>query len=77
MVAERSAATFPPMNGSSGPVDLYGLRTQQIVAALAYYAEFTDEIDTEIATNAMRPRRRSGCGSAGGTSLPGEAAARR
>lgn len=33
-------------------VELYGLRTQQVEAALAYYAEFTDEIDAEIASNA-------------------------
>ncbi len=33
-------------------VELYGLRTQQVEATLAYYAEFTDEIDAEIASNA-------------------------
>ncbi|MBI2168636.1 MAG: hypothetical protein HYU28_03920 [Actinobacteria bacterium] len=31
--------------------DLLGLRTAQVEAALAYYAEFTDEIDVEIAEN--------------------------
>ena len=33
-------------------IELYGLRPQQVEAALAYYAEFTDEIDAQIATNA-------------------------
>ena len=33
-------------------VDLYGLRPQQVEASLAYYAEFTEEIDAEIAANA-------------------------
>jgi hypothetical protein len=29
-------------------VDLFGLRPEQVEAALAYYAEFTDEIDAQI-----------------------------
>ena len=32
-------------------VDVFGWRTDQVEAALAYYAEFTDEIDAEIAAN--------------------------
>ncbi|MHB8466080.1 MAG: ribbon-helix-helix protein, CopG family [Acidimicrobiales bacterium] len=32
-------------------VDLFGLSRQQVDAALAYYAEFTDEIDARIASN--------------------------
>jgi hypothetical protein len=32
-------------------VEVFGLRRDQIEAALAYYAEFTDEIDAEIAAN--------------------------
>jgi hypothetical protein len=31
--------------------ELFGLRPQQVHAALAYYAEFTDEVDAEIAAN--------------------------
>jgi hypothetical protein len=33
-------------------VDLFGLRREQVEAALAYYADFTDEIDAEVAANA-------------------------
>jgi hypothetical protein len=33
-------------------VDLFALRPAQVDAALAYYAEFTDEIDDEIRLNA-------------------------
>ena len=33
-------------------VQLFGLRPDQIEAALGYYAEFTDEIDAEMAANA-------------------------
>jgi hypothetical protein len=32
-------------------VDLFGLSTLQVAAALDYYAAFTDEIDAEIAAN--------------------------
>lgn len=32
-------------------VDLFGLRPAQVEAALAYYAEFTDEIDDRIEAN--------------------------
>jgi len=32
-------------------VDLFGLRREHVEAAFAYYAEFTDEIDTQIAAN--------------------------
>lgn len=32
-------------------VELFGLRTEQIEAALTYYAEFTDEIDSQIDAN--------------------------
>jgi hypothetical protein len=32
-------------------VELFGLRPAQVDAALAYYAEFTDEINAEIALN--------------------------
>ena len=33
-------------------VELFRLRPEQVEAALAYYAEFTDEIDGRIAANA-------------------------
>lgn len=33
-------------------VDVFGWRPDQVEAALAYYAEFTDEIDAEVAANA-------------------------
>lgn len=32
-------------------VELFGLRPEQIEAALAYYAEFTEEIDAQITAN--------------------------
>jgi hypothetical protein len=32
-------------------VDVFGLRPEQVDAALAYYAEFTDEIDAQIEAN--------------------------
>jgi hypothetical protein len=32
-------------------VELFGLRREQVEAALAYYAEFTEEIDTQVAAN--------------------------
>lgn len=32
-------------------VDLFGLRPEQVEAALAYYAEFTDEVDAHIEAN--------------------------
>lgn len=33
-------------------VDVFGWRADEVEAALAYYVEFTDEIDAEIAANA-------------------------
>ena len=33
-------------------VEVFGWRREQVEAALAYYAEFTDEIDAELAANA-------------------------
>lgn len=33
-------------------VDQFGLRHQQVDAALAYYAQFTEEVDAEVAANA-------------------------
>lgn len=33
-------------------VELFGLQPQQVDAALAYYAEFTEEVDAQIAANA-------------------------
>jgi hypothetical protein len=32
-------------------VELFGLRREQVEAALAYYAEFTEEIEVQIAAN--------------------------
>lgn len=32
-------------------IDLFGLRPEQVEAALAYYAEFTEEIDAQIEAN--------------------------
>lgn len=53
VVAGMVSGDVPPDERTERAVDLYGLRTQQVEAALAYYAEFTDEIDTEIAANAV------------------------
>jgi hypothetical protein len=33
-------------------IDVFGWRPEQVEAALAYYAEFTDEIEAELAANA-------------------------
>ena len=33
-------------------IEVFGWRPEQVDTALAYYADFTDEIDTEIAANA-------------------------
>ncbi len=33
-------------------VEVFGWRPEHVEAALAYYAEFTDEIDAELAANA-------------------------
>ena len=35
----------------SRAVEVFGWRPEQVEAALAYYAEFTDEINAEIAAN--------------------------
>ena len=32
-------------------VELFGLRREQVEAALAYYAEFTEEIDAQVDAN--------------------------
>ena len=32
-------------------IEVFGLRREQVDAALGYYAEFTDEVDGEIAAN--------------------------
>ncbi len=42
----------PPAQRLSRAVEVYGLSPQQVEAALDYYAEFTDEIDAELAANA-------------------------
>jgi hypothetical protein len=41
----------PPEARVDRAVAVFGLTPAQIGAALDYYAEFTDEIDSEIATN--------------------------
>lgn len=41
----------PPERRIDRAVDLFGLRRDQVEAALAYYAEFTDEIDSWIRRN--------------------------
>jgi hypothetical protein len=42
----------PTVERHARAVDLFGLRPAQVDAALAYYAEFTDEIDAEVSLNA-------------------------
>jgi hypothetical protein len=42
----------PPTKRVARAVELFGWRLEQVDAALAYYAEFTDEIDGELAANA-------------------------
>lgn len=41
----------PPAQRVGRAGDLFGLRRAEVDAALAYYAEFTDEIDDDIAAN--------------------------
>jgi catalase len=41
----------PAANRVDRAVELFGLRREQVAAALAYYAEFTQEIDVEVAAN--------------------------
>jgi hypothetical protein len=41
----------PPDQRISRAVEVFGLRREQIEAALAYYAEFTEEIDVQIEAN--------------------------
>ncbi len=41
----------PPDQRVHRAADLFGLRRAEVDAALAYYAEFTDEIDDEISAN--------------------------
>ena len=43
----------PPAQRVERAADLFGLRRAEVDAALAYYAEFTDEIDDEIAANRL------------------------
>lgn len=40
-----------PSKRGQRAVDVFGLRSEQVEAALAYYAEFTDEIDAQIEEN--------------------------
>lgn len=41
----------PKTKRVSRAVEMFGLRPEQVDAALAYYAEFTTEIDAQIAAN--------------------------
>jgi len=40
-----------PADDVARAIEMFGLRREQVEAALAYYAEFTDEIDGRIAAN--------------------------
>ena len=41
----------PPGKRVSRAVEVFGLRREQVEAALAYYAEFTEEIDAQVDAN--------------------------
>ena len=41
----------PPGKRISRAVEVFGLRREQVEAALAYYAEFTEEVDAQIDAN--------------------------
>jgi hypothetical protein len=41
----------PPGKRISRTVEVFGLRREQVEAALAYFAEFTEEIDAQIDAN--------------------------
>jgi len=41
----------PPANRIARAVEVFGLRRELVEAALAYYAEFTEEIDTQVDAN--------------------------
>jgi hypothetical protein len=51
-VAGTIGGDVPPEERLDRAVEVLGLRRGQVDAALAYYAEFTDEVDAEIAANA-------------------------
>lgn len=51
VVAGTIGGDVPPGERVERAVKLFVLRPQQVDAALAYYAEFTEEVDAEIAAN--------------------------
>ncbi len=51
VVAGVIEGDVPPSKRVRRAVDLFGLRPEQVEAALGYYTEFTEEIDAQIAAN--------------------------
>lgn len=51
VVAGVVGGDVPPSKRVQRAVELFGLRPEQVEAALAYYADFTDEVDARIRAN--------------------------
>lgn len=51
VVAGMVGGDVAPSKRVERAIDVFGLRPEQVEAALAYYAEFTDEIDSQIEAN--------------------------
>jgi hypothetical protein len=51
LIAGLVGGDVAPSKRVKRAVELFGLRPEQVEAALAYYAEFTEEVDAQISTN--------------------------
>lgn len=51
VIAGVLGGDVPPEKRVQRAVEVFGLRPELVEAALAYYAEFTEEIDAQIAAN--------------------------
>jgi hypothetical protein len=51
VVAGLVGGDVAPSKRVKRAVELFGLRPEQVEAALAYYAEFTEEVDAQISAN--------------------------
>lgn len=52
VIAGTVGGDIPARKRVERVTELFGLRREQVEAALGYYAEFTEEVDGEIAANA-------------------------
>lgn len=51
VIAALTPAEIPPDERLNRMAEVFGLRPAQVEGALAYYAEYTEEVDEEIAAN--------------------------